>query len=103
MKKPLSDPPYDMDLLVSSTANLCCSIPRKWHRLYSTSMFVSDMFGSSATTMDKVCDIAGCDVAAKPGDVPYVFIVCNKQGTRFEFQVSSLFPLFCGADIFVSI
>ena len=37
--------------------------------------------------MDKVCDIANCEVAAKPGDVPYVFIVCNKEGTRFEFQV----------------
>lgn len=63
-------------------------IPRKWHRLYSTSLFVSDMLASAATTMDKVCDIAACDVAAKPGSVPYVFIVCNKQGTRFEFQVS---------------
>jgi len=62
---------------------------RKWHRLYSTSMFVSDALSSSATTMDKVCDIAGCDVAAKPGDVPYVFIVCNKHGTRFEFQAES--------------
>jgi len=60
---------------------------RKWHRLYSTSLFVSDITTPAATSMDKVCDIANCDVAAKPGDVPYVLIVCDKHGTRFEFQV----------------
>jgi hypothetical protein len=60
-------------------------------------MFVSDV-SSSATTMDKVCDIAGCDVAAKPGDVPYVFIVCNKQGTRYEFQVRIFFVNLCSCS-----
>lgn len=78
-----------VEVVLASADLKLLSLCRKWHRLYATSLFVSDIvLASSAATMDKVCDIAGCDVAAKPGDVPYVFIVCNKEGVRFEFQAS---------------
>jgi hypothetical protein len=66
------------------------SVCRKWHRLYATKLYITDIaVGESTCAMDAVCDIQDCSVTVKPGPAPYTFIIATSAGTRFEFQVGA--------------
>lgn len=64
---------------------------RKWHRLYSTKLYVVEpAIGQPSCSMETICDITECSVTTKPSsEIPYVFVIASREGTRYEFQAES--------------
>ena len=92
----LSSLPSDDNFL-----NIDC---RKWHRLYATKLYLTEMAAGQATcSMDPVCDIQDCSVTVKPGSVPYTFVIGTSDGSRHEFQVRMSFELNSLWYLFVSV
>jgi hypothetical protein len=51
---------------------------------------VEPAIGQPSCTMDIICDITDCAVTTKPtSDLPYVFVIATREGTRYEYQAES--------------
>ena len=63
---------------------------RKWHRLYTTKLYVIEAVpGAPSCNMDVVCDIDSALIAAKPGRTPHKFYIVTSNGKKHEFQAEN--------------
>lgn len=61
---------------------------RKWHRLYTTKLYVIEAVpGAPSCNMDVVCDVDSASIVVKPGKMPHKFNIVLANGKKFEFQV----------------
>ncbi len=64
---------------------------RRWHRLYSTKLYIVEVVPHDATcSLNIFCDVSGCTVFMKSTEEsPYTFTIITKDNNKHEFQAES--------------
>jgi len=64
---------------------------RNWYRLHGGSLYVikDERAGENDLGSEFLCDVRSCSAVAKPGRVPFCFIIVNDEGYRLELQAEN--------------
>jgi len=77
--------------LYSSRSVFSWSHTRNWYRLHGGNLYVikDESEGANELNNEFLCDVKTCTAVAKPGRVPFCFIIVNDDGYRLELQAEN--------------